>query len=138
MLAINRVQLLGNLGRAPEILTFSSGSKAAVLSVAVSERWKDRQSGETKERTDWIRAVVWGALVGPVEKFYKKGDRVYLEGNLRRREYEKDGEKRYTYEVLVSSTGTIRLVDGKTAAAENATLPEDEAAPEDITAELAA
>jgi single-strand DNA-binding protein len=136
MLAINKVQLLGNLGRAPEILE-TSGSKAAILSVAVSERWKDRQTGEAKERTDWIRVVVWGSLVGPVEKFYKKGDRVYLEGNLRRREYEKDGEKRYTYEVLVSSTGTIRLVDGK-AAAENATLPEDEPAPETIQEERAA
>jgi single-strand DNA-binding protein len=133
---INRVQLLGNLGRNPEFFDIGEGRRVAVLSLVTTERWKDRTSGEKRERTDWHRVSVFAQpLVEAIEKYYKKGARVLVEGSLQRREYEKDGEKRYATDVVVSSFGLCRLVDFATQAAETAedkALPEGEGAPAEL------
>lgn len=80
---MNRVTLLGRLGKDPEIRSTQSGEKVASFSVATSEQWKDKATGEKKERTEWHTIVVWGALAGTVERYLQKGNRVYLEGAQR-------------------------------------------------------
>lgn len=114
MLTRNYVQLIGNLGRDPEIIATAKGSQFAVLSVATSERWKD-SAGEFQTRTHWHRVAVFApALVEAIKEHYAKGKRVFVEGFLRTREYEKDGAKHYATEILVQGyTGIVRLVDGK-------------------------
>ena len=96
--SVNKVILVGNLGADPDIRTMQSGDKVANLSIATSERWKDRQSGERKEKTEWHRVVVFAQpLVTLAENYMKKGTKVYLEGQLETRSWEQDGQKKYTH-----------------------------------------
>ena len=108
---INRVFLLGNLGRDPEIRLTAAGSKVANLSIATSRRWKDRSSGELEQATDWHRIVVWGdkLIENVVEKYLKKGSPVHIEGELRTRSYEKDGSTRYITEVLARRLQLVEM-----------------------------
>lgn len=101
--SVNKVILVGNLGRDPEIRQTQNGDKLANLSVATSERWKDRQSGEQRERTEWHRVVIFNeALARVAENYLTKGTRIYLEGQLQTRKWtDKDGIERYTTEVVV-------------------------------------
>jgi single-strand DNA-binding protein len=113
--SVNKVILIGNLGADPEIKSFQNGGKIANLRIATSEQWKDRMSGERKERTEWHSVVINGdGLVGVVERFLKKGSKVYIEGNLRTRKWQdRDGNDRYTTEVVVAGVGgSLTMLDG--------------------------
>ena len=101
--SVNKVILIGNLGRDPEIRSTNDGTRVANMSVATSESWKDKASGERKERTEWHRVVVFNdRLVEIIEKYLKKGSKVYLEGALQTRKWtDKDDQERYTTEVVL-------------------------------------
>lgn len=114
--SVNKVILIGNLGRDPEIRSFQNGGRVANLSVATSENWKDRNTGERKERTEWHRVVVFNdALVGVVERFLKKGSKIYVEGQIETRKYtDQSGAERYTTEVVLRPfRGELTMLDGR-------------------------
>ena len=100
---LNRVQLIGNLGRDPEVRTTQSGGRVVTLSIATSESWKDERSGERRERTEWHRVVIFSeGLAKIAEQYLKKGSKVYLEGALQTRKWQdKDGQERYSTEVVL-------------------------------------
>ncbi len=102
--SLNKIQLIGNLGRDPEVRSTANGSKVATLSVATGRRWKN-QSGEDQEKTEWHRVVLWNnkgsGLADVAERYLKKGDRVYVEGRIEYRTWEdKEGKTRYSTEVV--------------------------------------
>ncbi len=101
--SVNKVILVGNLGRDPEIRTTNDGTKVANLSLATSESWRDRNSGERRERTEWHRVVIFNdRLVDLAEKYLNKGSKIYLEGQLQTRKWtDRDGQERYTTEVVL-------------------------------------
>ncbi|HUZ71679.1 MAG TPA: single-stranded DNA-binding protein [Stellaceae bacterium] len=114
--SVNKVILVGNLGRDPEIRTTQGGTRVANLSVATSETWRDRASGERKERTEWHRVVIFNdRLVDVVEKYLKKGSKVYLEGALQTRKWtDNSGQERYTTEVVLQNfRGELTMLDGR-------------------------
>lgn len=101
--SVNKVILVGNLGADPEIKSFQNGGRIANLRIATSESWKDRATGEKKERTEWHSVVVWGALAGIAEKYLAKGKRVYVEGPQRTRKWQdQSGADRWSTEVVLS------------------------------------
>jgi single-strand DNA-binding protein len=113
--SVNKVILIGNLGADPEIKSFQNGGKIANIRIATSEQWKDRMTGERKERTEWHNVVINGeGLVGVVERYLKKGSKVYIEGSLRTRKWQdRDGNDRYTTEVVIAGMGgTLTMLDG--------------------------
>ena len=113
--SVNKVILIGNLGADPEIKAFQNGGKIANIRIATSEQWKDRMTGERKERTEWHNVVINGdGLVGVVERYLKKGSKVYIEGSLRTRKWQdRDGNDRYTTEVVIAGMGgTLTMLDG--------------------------
>lgn len=115
MASVNKVILLGNLGADPEVKSFQNGGKIANMRIATSEHWKDKQTGEKKERTEWHNIVVNGdGLVGVVERYLKKGSKIYVEGQLRTRKWQdKDGNDRYTTEVSIAGMGgKLVMLDG--------------------------
>jgi len=99
---INKVILVGNLGRDPEIGYTPSGTAKATFSVATTDRWKDKASGEMKEKTEWHRVIAWGRLGEICGEYLAKGRQVYIEGRLQTRSWEKDGVTRYTTEVVAN------------------------------------
>lgn len=103
MSSLNRVQLIGNLGKDPEVRTFQNGGRVCNFSIATSEKWKDKATGETKERTEWHNIAVFAdGLVGVIEKFLRKGSKVYVEGQLETRKWQdKDGNDRWSTEVVL-------------------------------------
>lgn len=114
--SVNKVILVGNLGKDPEIRSFANGGRVASFSIATSESWKDKASGEKKERTEWHRiSVLNDNLVGIVEKYIKKGAKVYIEGQLETRKWtDKDGAEKYTTEVVLRPfRGEITMLDSK-------------------------
>ena len=114
--SVNKVILIGNLGKDPEIRTFGNGGKVANFSVATSESWRDKQSGERKEKTEWTNVAIFTAgLVGIVEKYVKKGSKVYIEGKLQTRKWQdRDGNDRYTTEVVLQGYGgQLTLLDSR-------------------------
>lgn len=113
--SLNKVTLIGNLGRDPEIRMTQNGNKIANLAIATSESWKDKQSGEQKEKTEWHNVVIFDeVLAGVAEKYLTKGRKVYLEGSLQTRKWEKDGVDRYTTEVVLQRfSSTLILLDPK-------------------------
>ena len=115
MSSVNKVILVGNLGADPEVKSFSNGGRIANLRIATSETWKDKATGERKERTEWHSVTVQGdGLVGVVERFLRKGSRVYIEGQLRTRKWQdQSGQDRYTTEVQVGMRGALVMLDGK-------------------------
>lgn len=113
--SVNKVILVGNLGADPEIKAFQNGGRIANFRVATSESWKDRATGERKERTEWHNVTVSSeGLVGVVERFIKKGSKLYIEGQLRTRKWQdRDGNDRYTTEVVLSGPGAVlTMLDG--------------------------
>jgi single-strand DNA-binding protein len=102
MAGINKVILVGNLGQDPEVRYMPDGTAVANFSIATSESWKDKQTGEKKERTEWHRIVAWRALGELCGKYLSKGRQVYVEGKLQTRSWEKDGVTRYTTEIVAS------------------------------------
>jgi single-strand DNA-binding protein len=113
--SVNKVILVGNLGKDPEIRSFPNGGRVANFSIATSESWKDKTSGERKERTEWHRiSVLNEVLIGVVEKYVKKGSKLYIEGQLETRKYEKDGRDVYTTEVVLRPfRGELTMLDSK-------------------------
>ncbi|GBR01520.1 single-stranded DNA-binding protein [Acetobacter oeni] len=114
--SVNKVILVGNLGKDPEIRSSQNGQKIASFSVATSETWNDRASGERRERTEWHRVVVFNdRLADVVERFVKKGRKVYLEGTLQTRKWtDQSGQERYTTEVVLDRfRGELVLLDGR-------------------------
>ena len=113
--SVNKVILIGNLGADPEVKSFTNGGKIANMRIATSEQWKDRMTGEKKDRTEWHNIVVNGdGLVGVVERYLKKGSKIYVEGSLRTRKWQdKDGNDRYTTEVSIAGMGgKLVMLDG--------------------------
>lgn len=100
MASVNKVILVGNLGRDPEVRYTTSGTPVANFTMATTDRWSDPSSGERKERTEWHKVVVWGKQAEIVGEYLRKGSQVYVEGSLQTREWtDRDGNKRYTTEV---------------------------------------
>lgn len=113
--SVNKVILVGNLGADPEVKSFQNGGRIANLRIATSEQWKDKQTGEKKERTEWHSVVISSdGLVGVVERFLRKGSKVYLEGQLKTRKWQdQTGQDRYTTEVSVGGMGgVLTMLDG--------------------------
>jgi single-strand DNA-binding protein len=114
--SVNKVILVGNLGRDPEIRSMQSGEEIAQLSLATSETWRDKASGERKERTEWHRVVIFNEnLVKVAKQFLKKGSKVYVEGSLQTRKWtDKDGQEKYTTEVVLQRfRGELTMLDGR-------------------------
>jgi single-strand DNA-binding protein len=114
--SVNKVIILGNLGRDPEIRSMQSGSKMASFSIATSKRWKDKSTQEQKEKTSWHNIVVFGdGLVDIVEKYVKKGSKLYVEGELQTRKWQdKDQNDRYTTEVVLQGYNcNLTLLDSR-------------------------
>ena len=114
--SVNKVILVGNLGRDPEIRHATDGSRIATFSVATSESWKDRATGERKERTEWHRVVVFNEKLSEiVEKYIKKGAKIYVEGQLQTRKWtDNAGQERYSTEVILSKyRGELSILDSR-------------------------
>ena len=114
--SVNKVILLGNLGRDPEIRSMQSGSKMATFSMATSKRWRDKSTQEQRDKTSWHNIVVFGeGLVDIVEKYVKKGSRIFLEGELQTRKWQdSDGNDRYTTEVVLQGfNSNLTLLDSR-------------------------
>jgi len=114
--SVNKVILVGNLGRDPEVRTMQNGGKVCNLSVATSERWRDRNSGEMQERTEWHRVVIFDEkLVDVAEKYLQKGRKVFLEGQMQTRKWtDQSGQEKYTTEVVLQRfRSNLVLLDGR-------------------------
>ncbi|MDN5568413.1 MAG: single-stranded DNA-binding protein [Paracoccus sp. (in: a-proteobacteria)] len=114
--SVNKVILIGNLGRDPEIRSFQNGGKVANLRIATSEQWKDRTSGERRERTEWHTvSILSEGLVNVVERFLKKGSKVYIEGQLETRKWQdQSGADKYSTEIVLRGfNGTLQMLDGR-------------------------
>jgi single-strand DNA-binding protein len=112
--SVNKVILVGNLGRDPEVRTTQAGQKIVQLSLATSETWNDRASGERKERTEWHRVVIFNDRLADVaERFLRKGRKVYVEGSLQTRKWtDQSGQEKYTTEIVISRfRGDLTLLD---------------------------
>ena len=114
MSSVNKAIIVGNLGADPEVKAFQNGNRIANLRIATSESWKDKATGERKERTEWHSVTVQGdGLVGVVERFLKKGSKVYLEGKIQTRKWQdRDGQDRYSTEIVVGMGGQLTMLDG--------------------------
>jgi single-strand DNA-binding protein len=118
--SVNKVILVGNLGRDPEVRHTQDGKPIVNLSVATSESWRDRQTGERKERTEWHRVVIFNENLAKVaEQYLKKGSKVYIEGQLQTRKYtDNSGAERYSTEVVLQNfRGELTMLDGRNGAA---------------------
>lgn len=109
---VNKVILVGNLGNDPETRYMPSGGAVTNITVATSESWKDKNSGQAQERTEWHRVVFFNKLAEIAGEYLRKGSKVYVEGSLRTREWEKDGVKRYTTEIVASE---MQMLDSRGA-----------------------
>jgi len=113
--SVNKVILIGNLGKDPEVKSFANGGRGANFTIATSEAWNDRTTGERKEKTEWHNiAVNSDGLVKVVETYLRKGSKVYVEGQLQTRKWQdRDGNDRYTTEVVVGIRGNLTMLDGR-------------------------
>ncbi|MDE0983162.1 MAG: single-stranded DNA-binding protein [Yoonia sp.] len=114
--SVNKVILIGNLGRDPEVRTFGNGGKVCNLRIATSENWKDKNTGERREKTEWHSVSIFNdGLVRIAEQYLKKGSKVYIEGALQTRKYQApDGSDRYSTEVVLQGFGgTLTMLDGR-------------------------
>jgi len=128
--SVNKVILVGNLGKDPEIRTFPNGGRVANFSIATEESWKDKSSGERKSRTEWHRVSITNdALVGIVERYLVKGAKVYIEGQLETRKYQKDGRDVYTTEVVLRPyRGTLTMLSSPRSGGDSDSYQADAAA----------
>ncbi|MEO9981255.1 MAG: single-stranded DNA-binding protein, partial [Marinomonas sp.] len=113
--SLNKVMLIGNLGADPEIRSFQNGGRVANLRIATSENWKDKNTGERREKTEWHTVAIFSeGLVGVVERFLKKGSKVFVEGKLQTRKWQdQSGNDRYSTEVVIQGMGgTLTMLDG--------------------------
>ena len=110
---VNMVILVGNVGGDPEVRYTSGGNAVTTITLATSESWKDKQTGQQQERTEWHRVVFFGRIAEIAGEYLRKGSQAFIEGTLRTREWEKDGAKRYTTEVVVTQHGRLQLLGAK-------------------------
>lgn len=117
MSSLNKAMIIGNLGRDPEVRAFQNGDRVCNLSVGTNERWKDKQTGEQRDRTEWHRVAVFGNLVNVCEQYLRKGSKVYIEGKLKTRKWQdRDGVDRYSTEIVLQGYGgNLVLLDNKSA-----------------------
>jgi single-strand DNA-binding protein len=121
--SVNKVILVGNLGKDPEVRRMTSGDPVVNLSIATSESWRDKASGERKEKTEWHRVVIFNKNLAEVaEKYLKKGAKVYVEGQLQTRKWtDKDGAEKYSTEVVLQNfRGELTMLDGRNGGGEGA------------------
>tara|TARA_R110000744_G_scaffold321118_3_gene427257 strand:+ start:3408 stop:3926 length:519 start_codon:yes stop_codon:yes gene_type:complete len=113
MAGVNKVMIIGNLGQDPEVKFLPSGGAVANISIATSESWKDKQTGEQKEKTEWHRVVIFGKLAEIAGEYLKKGSKVYIEGSLQTRKWVKDGQDQYTTEIVLQGFNSkMEMLDG--------------------------
>ena len=110
---VNKVILVGTSGQDPEVRYLPNGNAVTNLSLATSEQWTDKRSGEKVERTEWHRVSLFGKVAEIAGEYLRKGSQCYIEGKLQTREWEKDGIKRYTTEIVVDINGTMQLIGGR-------------------------
>ena len=111
---VNKVILVGNLGQDPEVRYMPNGGAVATITLATSESWRDKQTGENKEITEWHRVVLFGKLAEVAGEYLRKGSQVYIEGQLRTRKWQdQGGQDRYTTEVVVNVGGTMQMLGGR-------------------------
>ena len=115
--SVNKVILIGNLGRDPEVRTMQNGNKVANLNLATSDSWRDKSTGERKEKTEWHRVVIFGNLADIAEKYLKKGSKVYVSGSLQTRKWtDQSGQEKYTTEVVLQGFGgELTMLDGRSS-----------------------
>ena len=127
--SINKVILVGNLGRDPEIRAMQNGDKIVQLSIATSDRWKDKSSGEQREKTEWHRVVIFNEGIGRIaEQYLKKGSTVYIEGQLQTRKWtDQSGQEKYTTEIVLQRyRGELTLLGSRSNSNEINGTPSDE------------
>lgn len=113
---VNKVILIGNLGQDPEVKFLQSSSAVANFTLATSESWRDKQSGEMKEKTEWHRVVVFGKLAEIAGEYLRKGSQVYIEGQLQTRKWQdQQGQDRYSTEVVVNIGGSMQMLSGRSS-----------------------
>ena len=113
MRGVNKVILVGNLGSDPEVRYMPNGNAVTNISVATSEQWKDKQTGQPQSRTEWHRVVLFGKLAEIAGQYLRKGSKVYLEGKLQTRKWQQDGQDRYTTEIVVDMGGQMQMLDSR-------------------------
>lgn len=120
--SVNKVILVGNLGADPEVRSLPSGSPVVNLRIATSERWRDRNSGEQRERTEWHRVVIFNeGLAKVAQNYLRKGSKVYIEGQLQTRKWEKDGQDQYSTEIVLQGfNSTLTMLDTRGGDSEGA------------------
>ena len=114
--SVNKVIIVGNLGRDPEVRSFQNGGKVCNLNIATSERWRDKNSGENRERTEWHRVAIFNeGLVRVAEQYLRKGSKVYLEGQLETRKWQdQNGQDKYSTEIVLRGfNATLTMLDGR-------------------------
>lgn len=128
---INKVILIGNLGGDPDTRFLPNGNAVTNLTLATSDSWRDRQTGQMQERTEWHRVTFFGKIAEIAGQYLRKGSKIYVEGRLQTREWEKDGVKRYTTEVIVDMGGTMQMLDSRGGGGEqSAPRPQQQAQPQ--------
>ena len=130
---VNKVILIGNLGNDPEVRYTPTGTAVTTISLATSETWKDKQSGEVQERTEWHRVVFFGRLAEVVGEYLKRGSKAFVEGSLRTRKWQdKNGQDRYTTEIVASD---LQMLDSRSSGVASNAAPVEKAAIADSTAD---
>lgn len=128
---VNKVIIIGRLGQDPEVRYAPSGTAFANLTVATSEQWRDKQTGEQKEQTEWHRVVISGKLAEIAGEYLRKGSEVYLEGKLRTRKWtDQSGVDKYTTEIQVGINGTMQMLGGKQVGSEQTPAPRNNGQPQ--------
>jgi len=117
---VNKVILIGNVGGDPETRYMPNGNAVTNITLATTDSWKDKQTGQLQERTEWHRVVLFGKVAEIAGEYLRKGSQCYIEGRLQTREWEKDGVKRYTTEVVVDMGGTMQLLGGRGGSGDDA------------------
>ncbi|MFU5504493.1 single-stranded DNA-binding protein [Pseudomonas aeruginosa] len=139
MRGVNKVILVGNVGGDPETRYMPNGNAVTNITLATSESWKDKQTGQQQERTEWHRVVFFGKLAEIVGQHVKKGQQLYIEGSLRTRKWQaQDGQDRYTTEIIVDMHGQMQMLGGKPGneqAAQSRPSPQQQSAPQQRSAQ---
>ncbi len=128
---VNKVILIGNLGADPEVRYTANGDPVANIRLATSDTWKDRNTGEMQERTEWHRVVFFGKVASIVEQYLRKGSKVYVEGRLQTRKWQdQNGQDRYSTEVVVDMNGSMQMLDSRQGSSGTADFPDRSPAPQ--------
>ncbi len=126
---INKVILIGNLGGDPETRYMPNGNAVCNITLATGDSWIDKNTGQIQERTEWHRVVFFGRLAEVVGQYLHKGSKIYIEGRLQTRGWEKDGIKRYTTEIVVDIGGQMQMLDSQQQAGQRAQQPQQQQRP---------